>query len=258
MLNKQTGPNRTAVEMVTGQRPYVRPFKFGQAGLCHSKRPDSPDLRAEWCIFLTQDLFSPNNLRVYLPHNKAIVSRRKFRATEGYPDSWNYEKRAAILPIPREEKGNPSPAMRIEDKEEEDRVETALDRHMEKERPKMDNILTGRMVLRSSTRAMAENDHKEEKAFNVVPSDRDFQEYMPAKLPFYHPNRTVEEHEYPYETFTHQSYCILVNSNRMSVRRALEQQDEHKRTASRVAIKAEIKQLMYMKAFQPVRSGGLS
>jgi hypothetical protein len=44
----------------------------------------------------------------------------------------------------------------------------------------------------------------------------------------------------------------------MSVRRALEQQDEHKRVASRVAIKAEIKQLMDVKAFQPVHSGKMN
>ncbi len=127
--NKQTRPSRTAVEMVTGQRPYVRPFKFGQARLCHSKRPVSPDLRAEWCIFLTQDLFSPNNLRVYLPHSRTVVSRRKFKATEGYPDSWNYAKKATILPIPREEEGNPSPATRTKDKEEDERVEAVLDDH---------------------------------------------------------------------------------------------------------------------------------
>jgi hypothetical protein len=151
----------------------------------------------------------------------------------------------------------------MEDREEDDRIETALDKHLQKERPKMGDIPIDRMVLRSHTRTMTENEHKagmgqEEKAFNAVPSDRDFQEYMPAKLPFYYPNRTVEEHEYPYEIFTHQSYCILVNANRMSVRRALEQQDEHKREASRAAIKAEIKQLMDVKAFQPVRSSGLS
>ncbi len=264
--NRQTGPNRTAVEMVTGRRPYVRPFKFGQAGLCHSKRPDSPDLRAEWCIFLTQDLFSPSNLRVYLPNSRAIVSRRKFRATEGYPDSWNYEKRSVKLPIPREEEGNPSSATRIEDKKEDERIETALDKHMEKERPKLDDAQVNRMVLRSHSKAMIEGElvhgkveaRQEEKAFNIVPSDRDFQEYMPAKLPFYCHDRAAEEHEYPYELFTHQSYCILVNANRMSVRRALEQQDEHKKAASKVAIKAEIKQLMDVKAFQPVRPSALS
>ncbi len=102
--NTQTGPTRTAVEMVTGQRPYVRPFRFGQPGLCHVRRPDSSDIRAELCIFLTQNLVSTGSFRVYLPHNRSIVLRKKFRATEGYPDLWKYERRPRILPIPCEER----------------------------------------------------------------------------------------------------------------------------------------------------------
>ncbi len=116
--------------------------------------PDRAELRAEWCIFLTQDLFSTNSLRVYLSYNKAIVSRRKFRATEGNPDSWNYERKTTILPIPRKEKGNASPATRTEDKEEDDRVETVLDKHLEGERLALNNVAMDRMVLRSHTKAM--------------------------------------------------------------------------------------------------------
>ncbi len=92
------------------------------------------------------------------------------------------------------------------------------------------------------------NVDKEPKAYSadrnsVVPSDRDFQEYMPGKLPFCYPDRAAKEGEYPYEVFTHQAYCTLVNANRMSVMRALGQEDERKRLASRDAIKAEIKHL---------------
>ena len=102
--NTQTGPTRTAIEMVTGRKPYARPFRFGQKGLSHIKRADSPDLRAEWCMFLTSDLFNPKSVRVYVPEYRSVVSRKKFRATEGYPDSWNYEKKPSIISIPREEK----------------------------------------------------------------------------------------------------------------------------------------------------------
>ncbi len=170
------------------------------------------------------------------------------------------------MPIPREEEGNPSSATRTEDKEDDDRVETVLDKHLEKERPALNDVAVDRMILRSHTKAMSEGESnrgkvrgdQEEKTFSTLPSGRDFHEYMPGRLPFYYHDRAVEEHEFPYELFTHQSYCILVNANRMSVRRVLEQQDEHKRVASRVAIKAEIKQLMDVKGFQPVHSGGLS
>jgi hypothetical protein len=93
---------------------------------------------------------------------------------------------------------------------------------------------------------------------SAIPSHRDFQEYIPIKLPFYYPDRAVNECEYPYEIFTHQSYCTLVNVNRMSAKRALAQEYERKRSASRGTIKAEIKQLMDVKAFQPVHLEGIS
>jgi hypothetical protein len=62
----------------------------------------------------------------------------------------------------------------------------------------------------------------------TVPSDRDFYEYMPARLPFYNKERTKEETDYPFETFTHQAYCTLVYGNRMSVKQAMNHQDEKK------------------------------
>jgi hypothetical protein len=122
------------------------------------------------------------------------------------------------------------------------------------------------MVLRSRTKAAPEASgftRKKPEAYLMgrnsgIPSDSDFQEYMPSKLPFYCPEQAKEECEYPYKTFTHQSYCTLVNANRLCVRQALEQEDENKRSASREAIKAEIKQLMDVKAFQPVHLEGMS
>jgi hypothetical protein len=76
--NRQTGPSRTAIEIVTGKRPYARQHKFGQPGLCHVRRQDNPDLGAEWSIFLTRDLFHPNSVRVYVPEYRSVVSRRNF------------------------------------------------------------------------------------------------------------------------------------------------------------------------------------
>ncbi len=57
------------------------------------------------------------------------------------------------MPILREEEGNPSPATRT-GKEEEERVEAALDKHLVEERPQLSDVATNRMVLRSHTNAM--------------------------------------------------------------------------------------------------------
>ncbi len=65
--NTQTGPTRTAIEMIAGRKPYARPFRFGQAGLSRIKRADSPDLCAEWCMFLSSDVFNPKGVMVYVP-----------------------------------------------------------------------------------------------------------------------------------------------------------------------------------------------
>ncbi len=40
----------------------------------------------------------------------------------------------------------------------------------------------------------------------TTPSDRDFYEYMPARLPFYNKVGTKDETDYPFETFT-QNAC---------------------------------------------------
>jgi hypothetical protein len=74
--NGQTGPGRAAIEMVTGQRPYARPFKFGQPGLCHVRRQDSPDIRAEWCIFLTH-IYSTQGASEFICHSIGQSCRGK-------------------------------------------------------------------------------------------------------------------------------------------------------------------------------------
>jgi hypothetical protein len=76
-------------------------------------------------MFLNSDVFNPKSVRVYVPEYRSVVSRKKFRATEGYPDSWNYEKRPLILPIPREEKGLPNDALGLDEGEKELRYDSS-------------------------------------------------------------------------------------------------------------------------------------
>jgi hypothetical protein len=68
---------------------------------------------------------------------------------------------------------------------------------------------------------------------SAMPSDRDFYEYLPARQPFYNKEEAREETDYPFETFTHQAYCMLVYGNRMSVKQAMNPQDEKKRSRAR-------------------------
>jgi hypothetical protein len=137
---------------MTGRKPYARPFRFGQAGLSHTKRPDSPDIRAEWCMLLTSDLFNPKSVRVYVPEYRSVVSRKKFRATEGYPDTWNNVKKPAIIPFPREEKGLPKDAIRVD---EEEIVPEPVDDTVEENQPVVQLVEENshQMTLRSHTRA---------------------------------------------------------------------------------------------------------
>ena len=83
--NKQTGPTVTLYRLMSGKRPAPRQYCFGQPGLIHSSRPDSPDVRAEWAIYLGSNIDSPNNLRVYIPSRDSVYSRRKFIPQEGWP-----------------------------------------------------------------------------------------------------------------------------------------------------------------------------
>ncbi len=92
----------------------------------------------------------------------------------------------------------------------------------------------------------------------AMPSDRDMQEYMSSKLPFYNRTEHTVENEYPFETFTHQAYCAMVYANRVSVKQALQEQNAEKRKTSSDAIEAEIKQLMDIGALHPVLVEDLS
>jgi hypothetical protein len=98
--NKATGPTMTPYQMVTKTRPAVKKHQFGQPGLCYSKRQDAPDQRAEWSMFLGGS--GVRDVRVYIPLRKGVYSRRKFVATDGYPEDWGYKRRLRIVPTKKE------------------------------------------------------------------------------------------------------------------------------------------------------------
>ena len=91
--NSKTGPFTTPFTMVSSLPPVLRPHCHGEVGLCYSKRDDSPDLRAEWCIYLDLQSNAEGHHRVYIPTRGIIYSRRKFVPQRTYPDSWGFEAR---------------------------------------------------------------------------------------------------------------------------------------------------------------------
>ena len=68
--NTNTGATTTPYLMVTGRRPRPRRHAFGQPGLCHSRRGDTPDQRTEWCVYLSSN--EERDHRVYIPFRQLV------------------------------------------------------------------------------------------------------------------------------------------------------------------------------------------
>ena len=98
--NTSTGPTMTPYQIVTGRRPRPRSYAFGTPGICHSRRDDKPDQRAEWCLYMSGT--SDRDHRVYIPQRKLVFSRRKYVEMEGYPEDWGYKRRIRIVATKKE------------------------------------------------------------------------------------------------------------------------------------------------------------
>lgn len=97
----KTSAPSTPYHLVTGRKPFSPEFYFGQTGLFQTRRKDSPDMRAEWGIFLGYG-DGPGSLRAYIPMRNGVYSRRYFVPHPGYPAEWNLvpRVRAPNTPIP--------------------------------------------------------------------------------------------------------------------------------------------------------------
>jgi hypothetical protein len=106
---KQAG-GKTPDMIFSGRRSRTPRYAFGQVGICHGPRDDMPNQRGEWCIFLYhRDRFeqSPTNLRVYIPHRRTVVSRRRFEPMNSIPAEWGYRPRIRQLGLPRGRRPQP-------------------------------------------------------------------------------------------------------------------------------------------------------
>ena len=86
----------TPHQIVTNSKAFLPRYYFGQTGVFHFKRKDSPDIRSEWGLFLGYG-DSSNYLRAYIPTRKLVYSRRTFKPNEKFAPEWNFKPRITSL-----------------------------------------------------------------------------------------------------------------------------------------------------------------
>jgi hypothetical protein len=91
--NTTTGYQTTPFFLMTGRKPTIWPYEFGEVGIVHSPRADDPAVRSEWGIFIGIDSEHPSSLRIYIPSRGLVYSRRKFEPQETSSKSWGYMDR---------------------------------------------------------------------------------------------------------------------------------------------------------------------
>jgi hypothetical protein len=79
--------------MVIGKKPMLGNFYFGQIGLFHSVRQDSPTQRAEWGIFVGYQDYFTRHLIAYIPSRGSMYSKRKFVPMNSIPLEWHLQPR---------------------------------------------------------------------------------------------------------------------------------------------------------------------
>lgn len=89
--NKASSPS-TPCQLVTGRRPFIPEFYFGQVGMFFVRKRDNPHVRAEWGIFLGYNGHR-KSLRAYIPLSQAVYARRKFHPYHTVPSEWNLAPR---------------------------------------------------------------------------------------------------------------------------------------------------------------------
>jgi hypothetical protein len=96
---------QTPYQLVTHRKTFIPEYYFGQTGIFHSLRKDTPDQRGEWGIFLSYGSASPRYLRCYFPLRESVYSRSRFKPDIHYPSEWKLVPRLTIvkpksLPVP--------------------------------------------------------------------------------------------------------------------------------------------------------------
>ena len=97
--NTRSGTLSTPFQLVTGRRPTMKHFKFGQVGLCESRRQGDDDV-SEWAMYLGTSGNMEGHHRVYIPTRGLVYSRRSFKsptrgttASASAPKEWGFAPR---------------------------------------------------------------------------------------------------------------------------------------------------------------------
>jgi len=82
---------------VTGVRPIVPSFSFGQIGQVNARRNDDKDIRSEYGMFMYNMYNLEKHFRVYVPHRNQMYSKRIFVPSSRYPSCWDLVRRMKNL-----------------------------------------------------------------------------------------------------------------------------------------------------------------
>ena len=108
--NTRSGDRTTPFELVTGRKPKAKTFRFGQVGMCESRRQDDPDNMSEWGMYVGSSSNVEGHMRIYIPMRGQVYSRRSFtlppRNPQGSsisaPREWGFEPRLLVSTVKRE------------------------------------------------------------------------------------------------------------------------------------------------------------
>ncbi len=95
--NARTGPNRTPYQVITGKKPIIQPYKFGEIGQVESMRQDEKEHTTDYAIYLYNMYNLDKSYKVYVPSRNFIYSKRVFVPTKGFPASWGLKQRLRKL-----------------------------------------------------------------------------------------------------------------------------------------------------------------
>lgn len=105
---------KTPLQLVTGQRPTIPKYIFGQPGLVYSPRKDE-DRLAEWGIFI-RERSEKHDYAIYFPMRRGVLySRRKFEATTNYPKEWGLTPRIRVMDKRRSVPAGAIPGLVLQD-----------------------------------------------------------------------------------------------------------------------------------------------
>lgn len=96
-VSNSVSHNMTPYQLVTGTKPALPSFYFGQVGVFYMRRQDAPDDRSEWGIFIAHVDEQHGHYRAYIPTRQALYSKRRFAPMESVPAEWQLPTRIRLI-----------------------------------------------------------------------------------------------------------------------------------------------------------------